>query len=984
MATKVIVAWDSEYQQVDPEGLGRPNPLTFKGASKRRGHMTREQRARQAFNDVLAYSVCVLNPETGETVSDALIASTPSDDGLTVYADWRKRLTLFGLVAPALAMGVGAGVIPADPKGGYQVIFVAHFTAADFPALRDFEQLSQHRKRYFHAIRKTYVTLDRPLKRTVRIPGIGHRVPVSVRMSDTILWAPATHRSIAALGDAIGLPKITLPKGAISNMRGLAASDPELFRDYAIRDAEVAAQYAHRFLKSCETTFGLGPRVPVTASGAGVRFFKNKLEESGFALEDLTGDDPDGGTDGYASDVIRIAAECFHGGRNETFWIGPTPKGTPLYDLDLGGCYPSCMAHIRMPDFESREFTTDLDRLAVINEELTFARVNFEFPPDVRFPVLPVRGDDASGLFFPRSGVSWCTGPELVAARNLGARITVEHGVAVPWVSDFKPFLAVLKDLQAIRSREKNAGRKGSVDERLAKEMANSLYGQTARAVAGLRIHGKPVKGFDLYDGSRPDLPAGSVTSAPCAAYITGLARATVGELINTTPPDATVVSVTTDGFLSSVPLEEIDQSGPLMQAFTAGRHAIDPDEPALEEKHRAERALSLRTRGVLSIAGDRSRPPLFARAGNRMDEDDLTAMAETVIDGIDRDWAENDYWLERTVERQYGDKVKRSRLTSIAEQWALRGGDLTRKTLEVSVALEFDHKRRILDPVEDWRGVFGAPTVAWETIADATSEREMFKQWRHDQQRVLKTKTDLEDFGRFKTGLKPRGTRGRNAKLPGQIDALRWASAHGLHGLPDIEKGRADLANGRWNAGSIAEALTRIGVPTTRQQIQHRIDRNKAPETTEPDPETLEKLKAEIAATEAEMRRKQSAHLGLIDKSASPKGVCKPAEIPEQKQQVNGHIHKVPKFSYKGWDIWALSAAPSMKEVRAAATLLSIGRVKFDMAVRAFTKRHGTDAPQDPVIAAIYAVAVAAFGEENPDGPKLVAELIAIERTGQ
>ena len=240
MPTQVIIGWDTEYQEVDPDGLGRANPLRFKGAPKRLGHRTKDWLAREKFNEVLAYSVCVLDPETGEYTSSALMATSVSKDGLSEYADWRKRLSLFRLVGAALAGAVGAGILPRDPEG-YQITLAAHFSAADLPGLRDFEELTQTRKRYIHAIRKTYVTLELPAKKTIRIPGIGHRVPVSVRLVDTMLWSPATHRSIAKIGDTLGLPKIELPKGAISNMRDLKMSDPDLFEAYAIRDAEVAA-----------------------------------------------------------------------------------------------------------------------------------------------------------------------------------------------------------------------------------------------------------------------------------------------------------------------------------------------------------------------------------------------------------------------------------------------------------------------------------------------------------------------------------------------------------------------------------------------------------------------------------------------------------------------------------------------------------------------------------------------------------------------
>ena len=58
--------------------------------------------------------------------------------------------------------------------------------------------------------------------------------------------------------------------------------------------------------------------------------------------------------------------------------------------------------------------TTDIDVLANV-AALSVARVSFKFPDDTRFPSLPVRAGDR-GLIYPLSGVSYCTGAELVVA----------------------------------------------------------------------------------------------------------------------------------------------------------------------------------------------------------------------------------------------------------------------------------------------------------------------------------------------------------------------------------------------------------------------------------------------------------------------------------------------------------------------------------------------------------------------------------------
>ena len=104
---------------------------------------------------------------------------------------------------------------------------------------------------------------------------------------------------------------------------------------------------------------------------------------------------------------------------------------------------------------------------------------------------------------------------------------------------------------------------KKSLEEVMVKEIGNSLYGKLAQGLSDKTA-------FDTATGLSKKIGPSAVTNPYMAAHTTGLIRAVCGELLHRIPAHRTVVSVTTDGFLTDAPLEELDQTGPLCRRYQA------------------------------------------------------------------------------------------------------------------------------------------------------------------------------------------------------------------------------------------------------------------------------------------------------------------------------------------------------------------------------------------------------------------------------
>jgi hypothetical protein len=236
--------------------------------------------------------------------------------------------------------------------------------------------------------------------------GKSKKIRVSVSLFDTLLWAPASHRRLAAIGELVGTEKIELRPGEIERMDLLQKNDPERFAQYAIQDAVIAARYCLAVWKFSQDQLRIGTKLPATLGSAGVDLFiKDHVDD----LLRLLGCRKRNVWLDEVSDIIPFAADSYHGGRNEAFVSGFSPVSR-YTDVDLKGAYTTFLADLRQPDWSGVVTTKDLDVLAQVGAGISIARVKFEFPPGTRFPCLPVRAGD-HGLIFPRTGVSYCTGP---------------------------------------------------------------------------------------------------------------------------------------------------------------------------------------------------------------------------------------------------------------------------------------------------------------------------------------------------------------------------------------------------------------------------------------------------------------------------------------------------------------------------------------------------------------------------------------------
>lgn len=750
------------------------------------------------YNRILSYQFAVLFNDKLSTI--ILFPESTQKSG---------RLALDKCLVQAIEKAMEDEVLDKWPT---DIILCAHWLSADlFNFSQAFDQLKAHVK----GLRKTVASLDdvygleldKVMSRRIDKEPLqtysksGNKKTLFITFYDTMLLSP-NGSSLSSVGDLLSIPKVEIPEPySISRMDEFLEAQPEKFAEYAITDSIISARHFQRVSSFCQNTLGLNS-VPFTIGGIAVKAFVNSLDDKRgyrglFGFEKVT-------KEVWPSDrskpltitrdvpvTARMTLEHFstmayHGGRNESFIVGSTGIDT-WRDYDVPSCYSSICLGLRELAYDQMYMTKDLNEL--FGDKCAMAWVEFSFPEGTRFPSLAVRSD--YGLVFPIFGETYCTGHELEVAYNQGAEITIKQAFVVPWMNDkriFEPFM------KWGRERRKSFD-KGSFDEKLTKEMLNSCYGKLAQSL-------RPKTAFDIQAGYSKQLPPSTLTNPFFAAYTTGLARALLGEMLQSIPDDKVVVSVTTDGFLTNAELDEIDLSGVICRRFRDLYHRIDPSKgEVLELKHQAKQLIGAKTRAQYTVIESEGYEPILAKGGVKVDP--------TITD-------QSAYMVNKYLTRKPGDKVDGSYLTPNRMRF-LEHKDLMLEKRSIYLNMEFDQKREMLNPV--MVDVKGRQHIALETKPHRSLDEMLFTRLRFDRWRKSHVLKDFDDWCSWQDRLiMAESTSHKDVRL--KVDETSDTLMARLF-LRFYAQEQGGMSKKQITAKALAEWMTDIGYPTKATAVR-------------------------------------------------------------------------------------------------------------------------------------------------------------------
>ena len=414
---------------------------------------------------------------------------------------------------------------------------------------------------------------------------------IKVPIRDTRLIAPAKKNKLADCGKSLGLPKVGLPDGySIDNMERLLRERPRGFENYAIWDARICLAYALKVLQFNREINGSGkegddPGLPLTIASM---FVKKAI--SGWQSRDMWSCTIDGEHQedwmGYSrhypygkvrrepaaklNDFRSMAANAYRGGCNEAGSHGF--RSGHFSDIDMKSAYTTIKALVREPDYYRLEQTTDPGDFTY--DGLGFARLNsFKFPEHVRYPCIPV-SSKAHGLIYPYEALwkgDWAghTKPliagsaEIALARDLGAELDIAIGVVVPprrdhqvvddevviEESSLRPFLLFIRMINELRYKQYPADM-FHLENALAKEGGNSLYGKTAQGTQGNKARNTTTANMEL-------IPESQISCPFIAQQITSMARAYLREAANRLPASCEITHMITDGMCTDATYDD-------------------------------------------------------------------------------------------------------------------------------------------------------------------------------------------------------------------------------------------------------------------------------------------------------------------------------------------------------------------------------------------------------------------------------------------
>lgn len=174
-------------------------------------------------------------------------------------------------IADKAIRAVNGGAIPDDHlRKKVLICLVAHNATAEFSILADRDK--PHVTDAIALVRNSTITLNQPIP--VTLPGY---CQVDVRWCDTMLLAPASHRSLKKLSALLGKEsemKEIISQFHIENMDVYLREFPEKFIQYALKDTEVTLKLFFLLQESLnQLAFGKTKKLFITIGSAAVELF---------------------------------------------------------------------------------------------------------------------------------------------------------------------------------------------------------------------------------------------------------------------------------------------------------------------------------------------------------------------------------------------------------------------------------------------------------------------------------------------------------------------------------------------------------------------------------------------------------------------------------------------------------------------------------------------------------------------------------------
>ena len=221
-------------------------------------------------------------------------------------------------------------------KKKVQVILISHNITAEWSVLADRDE--SYITRRLALVRKSPITDGNNIKIT-----INPRLPVGVKFFDTMLLAPASHRSLKKLSVLLGSDdkeKEEISHYYIANMDQYLRDEPELFEKYALKDSEITLALFFVIQTAINKLSKQSFRLFRTLASAGVGSFLEENEWFKKYRKDLLE---------HHKEYYQLISRSYYGGRNEGYFIGstndyPETKNKLWIDIDFTGCYPTAMA----------------------------------------------------------------------------------------------------------------------------------------------------------------------------------------------------------------------------------------------------------------------------------------------------------------------------------------------------------------------------------------------------------------------------------------------------------------------------------------------------------------------------------------------------------------------------------------------------------------------------------------------------------------